>query len=124
MNAFQILDSNGKPMPINVLDIEAANFWNVEIHPKSYAAPKCAFGHWYDNIGWAIAHQTHVLDYGLNNWNTIKQYMLECHTGPFVELSPEAAGVSCCGIMRTLKPYFDLIDHWKSLGYTPKQIKE
>ena len=123
MNSFQILNKYGNPLPINVLDIDAANFWNVEIQPKIYAAPKCAFGNWYNNIGWAIA-QHQRLDYGINNWNSIKQYMLECHTGSFITMSPEEAGVSCCRVMRLLQPYFQLIDHWSSLGYTPKQITD
>lgn len=124
MNSFQIIGKDNQPLTLRALDSQASGFWNSDSDPKWYAAPKCSLGSWYDNIGWAIAHQSHVLEYGINNWNTIKQYMLECHTGPFVRMSPEEAGVACCKIMRTLKPYFDLIDHWKSLGYTPKQITD
>ena len=39
MNAFKILDKNGKALTMAELDKEAAEFWGKEIHPKHYANP-------------------------------------------------------------------------------------
>ena len=39
MNAFKILDKNGKALTMGELDKEAAEFWGKEIHPKHYANP-------------------------------------------------------------------------------------
>lgn len=125
MNAFQILDANNEPISLITLDELAAAYWNQIIDSKKYAQPENAkLGNWYDSIGWAIANQYRIFEYGLNNWNAVKQYMFDCRTGPIITMSPEEAGVYCCEIMINCKPYFDLIDHWKSLGYKPKQIKD
>ena len=39
MNAFKILDKNGKALTMGELDKEAAEFWGKEVHPKHYANP-------------------------------------------------------------------------------------
>lgn len=80
MNAFRILDKNGKALTMAELDKEAAEFWNKEVHPKHYANPfpekkvsKDASyseavrierenalnntSNWFDIIGWNIANQ-------------------------------------------------------------------
>lgn len=80
MNAFKILDKNGKALTMAELDKEAAEFWNKEVHPKHYANPfpekKVSkdtsyseavrierenalnnTSNWFDIIGWNIANQ-------------------------------------------------------------------
>lgn len=80
MNAFKILDKNGKALTMGKLDKEAAEFWGKEVHPKHYANPfpdKIAdegaslaerikierdnalhdASNWFDVIGWNIANQ-------------------------------------------------------------------
>lgn len=80
MNAFKILDKNGKALTMGKLDKEAAEFWGKEVHPKHYANPfpdKVAdegaslsekiriernnalhdASNWFDVIGWNIANQ-------------------------------------------------------------------
>lgn len=80
MNAFRILDKNGKALTMAELDKEAAEFWNKEVHPKHYANPfpekkvskdtsyseavrierENALNNtfnWFDVIGWNIANQ-------------------------------------------------------------------
>lgn len=123
MNAFQILNKDNQPISLGELDQQAGLFWNQELDPKYYAQPDGnPLGNWFDTIGWGIAHPGNKLYYGLNTWEPIKQQMFEVHTPSMINLSPEAAGVTCCKLFRGLKPYFDLMDHWSSLGYTPKQI--
>ena len=39
MNAFKILNKNGKALTMSELDKEAAEFWGKEVHPKHYANP-------------------------------------------------------------------------------------
>lgn len=80
MNAFKILDKNGKTLTMGELDKEAAEFWGKEVHPKHYANPfldkkiskdasyseairierenaRNNFSNWFDIIGWNIANQ-------------------------------------------------------------------
>lgn len=80
MNAFKILDKNGKALTMGKLDKEAAEFWGKEVHPKHYTNPfpdkvasedaplsekiriesKNALNNasnWFDVIGWNIANQ-------------------------------------------------------------------
>lgn len=122
MNEFQIIGKSDQPLTLAALDSQASGFWKTDPDSKYYAEPNTnSLGNWFDTIGWGIANHPHK-GHGKNNWKSVKQQMFEVHTYSFVELSPEEAGVRCCQLFRTLKPYFDLIDHWKSLGYTPKQI--
>ena len=39
MNAFKILDKNGKALTMGELDKEAAEFWNKKVHPKQDREP-------------------------------------------------------------------------------------
>ena len=121
MNAFKILDKDNNPIPINELDRQAAEFWDKELHPKQYASPE-GKANWFDTLGWHIAQQNSSHFYGRNTWNTIKlsmfiglSYDIVEHTNPAVYTQAQ---------INYLKPYYDLIDHWASLGYQPKQIKE
>lgn len=125
MNSFQILDEIGNPMRLQSLDIQASKLWKLEIDSKWYVAPnEESLGNWFDTIGWSISKQKDYINWGLNTWNTIKFDMLSIHAYAWVVLTPEEAGIKACNTMRKLKPYFELIDYWESLGYQPKQIKE
>ena len=89
MNAFKILDKNGKTLTMGELDKEAAEFWGKEVHPKHYANPftdkKISkdtpyseavrierenamnnVSNWFDVIGWNIANQG-TYTYGWHN---------------------------------------------------------
>lgn len=69
MNSFQILDKEGKPIPIKDLDKQACDFWQQEVHTKWYAHPQkrrededefsyiSRQGNWFDIVGWNIANQ-------------------------------------------------------------------
>ena len=73
MNAFQILDNQGKPIPINTLDKEVCEIIGNEVDPKYYCDlgrrsdyPEGMQGeieylrrtiNWYDSIGWLIASE-------------------------------------------------------------------
>jgi len=121
MNAFQIIDKDNNPIPINELDKQAAAFWDEELHPKQYASPK-GKGNWFDTLGWHIAQQHSSHFYGRNTWNAVKLSMFIGLSYDIVEQTNPAAYTQAQ--INYLKPYYDLIDHWASLGYQPKQIKE
>ena len=125
MNSFQIIGKENQPLTLQALDSQASGFWKSNSDPKWYASPNTeSLGNWFDTIGWSISKQRDYLNWGLNTWNTIKSDMLSIHAYAWVVLTPEEAGIKACNTMRKLKPYFELIDYWESLGYQPKQIKE
>jgi len=119
---FQILDQTGKPVAINSVDVIAANFWKIPIQEDSYAHPIPGFGNWFDTVGWAIAANKDWTSYGVESWKSVKTYMLHIHTPALVVLTPYESGPKMHGIMYYLLPYFQLIDHFESLGFTFKQI--
>ncbi len=124
MNSFQILDKNNNPIAINELDKEACELWNKAVDTKQYAYPEvkpekfesykdsfnfyCGLTNWFDKIGWKIAQ-------GRESWNTIKEEILE----PFKEFSKDEIDNYL-----PVAGYINLINHWESKGYTPKQIIE
>ena len=73
MNAFKILNAEGKELTMGELDKEAAEFWDKEVDPEHYANPypkvkEDSFSaintnalnnslNWFDIIGWNIANQ-------------------------------------------------------------------
>ena len=102
MNAFKILDKNGKALTMGELDKEAAEFWGKEVHPKHYANPfpdkiadeRASFAermkierenawnnnfNWFDIIGWNIANQGNYT-YGWQNvvYTMVTQSLGEC----------------------------------------------
>ena len=102
MNAFKILDKNGKALTMGELDKEAAEFWGKEVHPKHYANPfpdkvadegaslsermQVQFENarnnacnWFDVIGWNIANQGNYT-YGWQNvvHTMVTQTLGEC----------------------------------------------
>jgi len=119
MNAFQILDKNNNPIPLSELDKQAAEFWDVELHPKQYAAPdgKC---NWYDLLGWNIAQQDNSKFYGIDKWKTVKLSMFINMSYDLLDMENPADYT--VAQINYIRPYYALIDYWESLGYQPKQI--
>ena len=144
MNSFQILDKENNPISINKLDEDAAKFWGIQPQRKEYAAPPKDFPkgtselekyfysnpNWYDTIGWQIANQG---DYTLG-WNNVATTMFDCNLEGFVInhknkeqveiLNNETLYAKLQATIKFYEPYIALINHWQSLGYTPKQIKD
>lgn len=138
MNAFQILDGDNKAISINLLDKEAAEFWGKEVHPKQYANPakpreaneneidflrRSMLGNWFDIIGYQIANP---LVEWTSGWNNVKCTLMSI---ALVDLykhfeDMDKTLVHIHAAWEYNKPYFELIDHWESKGYQPKQIKE
>ncbi len=129
---FEILDINKQAILINELDKEAAILWNKEIDPKHYAHPKQPTGdemqdamylsmNWFDYIGHNIHsnHAVYTRNYKEMTWNMVKESLL------LVQVNVINVTAQQLENTRTyLKPYFDLIDHWASKGYTPKRVED
>jgi hypothetical protein len=138
---FQILNTEGKSISINELDAEAASFWNKPVHPKRYANPipqseidksegilKAQLEtvtNWVDSIGWHINKPQIEWTSGWDNIKCSMWTLSVCDWG-MVIMQPEFGDIASKieGVKQYLKPYFDLIDYWKSKGYTPKQVED
>lgn len=154
MSAFQILDKEGQPVSINKIDEIAAKFWKQEPHPKSYAVPKppsefkdeVSFffqSNWFDAIGWNIAHQGN----SCTGWANVVASMISHMNMNFIDTSdgykdrpvklaqfepvgnnklslPEETEIRIYATLKWAEPYVALINHFQSLGFTPKQIKD
>jgi hypothetical protein len=128
MNAFQILNKAGEPIPLNTLDEEVCELLDIKPHPKNY----CRFGkredypegikgefayltktsNWFDTIGWLIAADNksfqEILDYYAD---VMKDFIgQEDHNGKLITLE-------------SIYPYrTKVLKAWISKGYQPKQI--
>lgn len=121
MNAFQILDKDNNPIPINELDKQAAEFWNVTFDAKWYASPTEMGTNWYDSIGFNIAYPGKFT----GGWDGVKIELITTNL-QFAALNlihKKPTATTIVSIIDHYKPYFDLIDHWANQGYQPKQIK-
>lgn len=145
--SFQILNSNNEAISLGLLDQEAAAFWGKELKDRQYANPTPLFtndanlqgieltramaryefsqwSNWFDMVGWNIHHPQTNYTTGWDNvkcsmW-AVQAYSLYKHIfgdEEHLKLHIEAAKAY-------LKPYFDLVDHWASKGYTPVQVKD
>lgn len=130
--AFQILNQDNQPIGIHALDKEAADFWSKPVDTKSYADPfpeeeednsfaglrrisTKISSNWFDKIGWMISE-------GTTSWDDLEAQVLAPYKSyleydrendlPKLMEEPNIGGI------------INLIRHWKSLGYTPKQIKD
>jgi len=144
--SFQILDKDNNAVAINELDKQAAEFWGKEVDKESYASPaKRKEGestvqflrreiNWFDTIGYQIHSPNCTYTTG---WDNVKASLWSIQsTGMYKDLFNEKQyededGKSWTSLdirlqvtKEFLKPFFDLIDHWASLGYIPKQIKD
>lgn len=118
---FQIHNKEGISLTILQLDAEVAEFWNKPIHDKNYATPKkhATSINWFDNIGYNI-HSPHV-NY-TSGWNNVKCSLLSVQTAEYGMLDVETQLRKLVFANEYLKPYFELIDYWNSLGYIPVKI--
>lgn len=122
--SFQILDSNGEAITLSILDEQAAVFWGKDVHPKHYATPNkdMVLGNWFDTIGHMI-HSPEDKHY-TSGWNNVKCSLWTCMIKGEYNKSITDLFVVIPEIKASLKPYYELIDHWESKGYTPKQVNE
>lgn len=132
--SFQITDSNNCPIPYDVLDKEAAEFWNVPLNSQFYASPFIhkSFGtktSWYDIIGSCISKPLKEKnpcaireDWG--PWNVVKSnvYLTVCLTLEDLILydNEDVEKTIVETITEFTAPYLRLILHWKSMGYLPR----
>lgn len=110
---FQILNNENIPMTMQQLDESAAEFWGVEIS-DSYVAPKGYYWacSWFDYIGAAIA----ACDKDHLEWSDVIGHL--CGVMAICESKTD----SYLRRLDALKPFLDLIFHWKELDYTPRCI--
>lgn len=148
MDSFQIVDKDNNPISIKQLDVEAAEFWNKKVDPKWYANPSPEGtdvfkqqSNWYDTIGWAIANKGNYT----SGWhNVVNDLIAEALGQKFIDFNnkdivsvaefkksgettlslPEEVEISIFFCLEYYKPYIQLINHWMTKGYQPKQIKE
>jgi hypothetical protein len=135
---FQILDKDGNPISISVLDVDVAIFWNKPVSSKHYVSPgkeENMFMNWFDRIGGCIENQGHYT----SGWdNIIHELWKDCQShffdnGEFLPLIidtetsmdivlPDSVKTGLLGQWLYNKPYMDLINYWKFKGYQPKKI--
>lgn len=130
MNQFQIHDSNGKAIAINVLDEEACKLWGTEVHKKNYASPydkpeikniyfqdvqgqrmlnEFTFWSqrqdWFNSIAWKIAQ-------GNTTWKGLRDDTLSIYLQNDIPMDEIKAEPKVWG-------FIELIDMWESKGYIP-----
>jgi hypothetical protein len=124
--SFQIIDIDNQPIPLSLLDIDAAEIWGKEPDVKYYATPfhkpeegfksiKEEFefhrsnSNWFDTIGYYIHFKR------LECWDKIIADFLE----PYKDFNQEE-------VLNHphIKPYLDLMNKWKEKGYKPKFVEE
>lgn len=124
MNAFQIIDKDNNPIPINVLDKEVCEIVGVEPDPKWYCKLSkredynstwdylTNTSNWYDTIGWMIADEDKsfqdILDYYAD---IMKEFIgQEDEDGTIITLE-------------VIYPYHTKVLYsWINKGYQAKQI--
>ncbi len=117
---FQILNNQGEPIPIKELDKEAAAFWGQTVDEKYYAEPKGGFFmNWFDHIGREISDKSSNWTTG---WDNVKCGLM---SNSLVSIAlEEDKHKKLDSVIDFNKPYFELIDHWSSLGYTPRRTTD
>lgn len=125
--SFKILNKDGEALTIKQLDAEAAEFWNKTVDPKWYANPSpegtSVFkqrGNWFDTIG----YQIHSPGDYTSGWDNVKCSLWTIQVQGLYDKPVDELPEQIAFIKEYLKPYYDLINHWESKGYQPKQIKE
>lgn len=143
MYGFQILNSNGVSISINELDKEACEFWGVKLHPKHYASPENERINWYDSIGWNISItekptwrkviKSLVYDSFFDGLVVEDKESKQNHFAKFLVTGQNEEGENILHLqddteiqiyitMQVHQKYIDLINHWTSKGYQPKQM--
>jgi hypothetical protein len=140
---FQIKDKEDKPIAINILDAEAAEFWGKVPDKKWYANPAKitedmskleryraeSDNNWFDMIGYCIHSPQLRLPY-YSGWKDVKnnlliKYMTSSLLKGEEPNDPEyVKGMFEHLINDHLKPYMELINHWQQKGYTPHRVEE
>jgi len=125
---FQIKDKDGKARTINDLDQDACTIWGVDINDEHYAEPYERANNWFDEIGYLIHSPTTTCPY-FSGWKEIKKNLMVMHMeGSFLkddgkpQTSEYVAGMFQHLVDDYLKPYYELIDYWDALGYTPHKV--
>lgn len=124
MNAFQILDANGKAISINSLDKEVCELVGVDVDKKHY----CKLGkredydsnwdyisktsNWFDTIGWLIASK------GLSLQGILDYYADSMKD--FIGKKDEDGNIIT---LEVIYPYHTkVLNAWINKGYQAKQI--
>jgi len=145
---FQIKNAQGETISMGKIDEEVAAFWGIELRPRSYASPitvtplpegykkedddgklrkknmeemqQRILCNWFDQLGFII-HE------GADTWDFVKEKYLK----PYEDLLNEYKEEPNFETIRTelmntppVKPMLDLIEYWRSKGYTPVPVKE
>lgn len=129
---FQILDANKNPISLIQLNQEAAEIWNLEPHSKYYVKPSNNHLNWFEIIGLAITTKTNYY----SGWKDVVNNLWENQSegtniqGGFNKETNTLDDISIVPmplerfneIVKYLKPFIDLINHWNKKGYQPKKI--
>ena len=125
MTTFQILDKDGRPIPIGTLDKEVCILTGNEEDKRYY----CRLGNrkdhktemdfifsthnWYDTIGWMIASMGYTL-----------QELRDYYETPFKSILGKIDDNGDIITLEKIYPYhMKVIDFWIEKGYQTKQIK-
>lgn len=126
MNAFKILDKEGVAIPINKLDEEVCNLFEIKVQPKTY----CKLGkkeefkdeleylfraqNWFDTIGWMIASEN-------KSFQDILDYYADIMKDFIGVVDDDGNTIT----LETIYPYqTKLLNHWIEKGYIAVQVKE
>lgn len=128
MNSYQILNKDGKPIAINVLDAEVCALLNVDVQVKHYCRlgkredyPEGRKGdfqyfsrtsNWHDTLGWLIAAENKSLEDIIEYYtNILKEW---------IGKEDESGGIISVDL---IYPYhMKVLRSWIAKGYTTKQI--
>lgn len=124
--SFQILDKEGQAIGLNELDKQVAQFWHPDdpsTDPKYYQCPKGSGANWFDTIGYQIHNP--VTNY-TSGWDNVKCsiWTIQLRAEYKHWNMPETLSANIADNIKWLTPFFELIDHWESLGYQPHQVKD
>jgi len=124
--SFEIHDHEGNAIHLVQLDVEASQFWDVEVHNNAYVHPpldKYYTNSWFDSIGFAISSPEGYASKE-HPWDDVKCTLWTIQARAMYKLLYKEEFITELNTTRIfLKPYFDLIDHWQSKGYIPIKIK-
>jgi hypothetical protein len=137
MKTFQILDKDDNVIPMSTLNKEAAEFWKVELLAKDqFVGPigntNIPLINWFHTIGSAIVY---CPNYTVK-WRSVAAMVYSRMAGEdilsngynkgkveeFDIIDKEEFKKTVMYTYAYAKPYIQLILHWKSKGYKPKQV--
>ena len=108
---FAIYNKEGKPITMDELNREVAQFWKVNYTKTKYVSPKGYFSTWLDTISTAIAGTQS------NHWIDVIGFFTKVATvGASIR---EASFEGIIDALKYYKPYIELCLYWKAQGYTP-----